>query len=167
MRIGPLSQWCFATTLALSVLPAAAQIAHPVGEGAQPATISPPPAATTVTAATAPSAPPSSPAAAKAPRPMLYYVCGNAGIDSQVHAPDPQHPFNLGVNFASSNPASPPSDVAVKVRRHGRVLMDFVAAGPNCRFSLPDAEYRVEATYQGTMKFDIVKTGTLDARIAW
>ncbi|MEK6418328.1 MAG: hypothetical protein V4801_01885 [Burkholderia gladioli] len=155
--------------MAVSVLPAAAQIAHPVGEGAQPATITPPPVVAAATApapaATAPSVP--APATAKGPRPMLYYVCGNADIDSQVHAPDPQHPFNLGVNFASSNTASPLSDVAVKVRRHGRVLMDFVAAGPNCRFSLPDAEYRVEATYQGTMKFDIVKTGKLDAQITW
>jgi len=159
------SQWCLATTLAASVLPAGAQIAHPVGEGAQPATITPPPAVAAATPPATPSTP--APTSAKTPRPMLYYVCGNADIDKQVHAPDPQHPFNLGVNFAASNTASPPSDVAVKVRRHGRVLMDFVAAGPNCRFSLPDAEYRVEATYQGAMKFDIVKTGDLDARITW
>ncbi len=151
-----------AAACAACVLPAGAQIANPAAQGT-----------TTVAAAQAPAAPAPSAAAAtpataaSAPRPMLYYVCGKAGLEHQVTSPDPHHPFNLGVSFAAANGASPASDVAVKVRRHGRVLMQFVAAGPHCLFSVPDAEYRVEGTYQGEMKFDIVQTGNLNAQLRW
>ncbi|WP_246794104.1 hypothetical protein [Burkholderia perseverans] len=144
--------------LAAFVANADAQITNPVSQGAS-----------APTAVAAPPAPAPSPAAptAQAPRPMLYYVCGNAGIDTQMTSPDPRHPFNLGVSFVSANAASPPSDVAVKVRRHGRVLMEFVAAGPHCLFSVPDGEYRVEGTAHGDMKFEIVQTGNLNAQIKW
>lgn len=98
---------------------------------------------------------------------MLYYVCGNAGMESHVTSPDPQHPFNLGVTFVSSADSGPLTQVAVKLRRHGRVLMDFVAAGPYCLFSVPDADYRIEGTYRGEMKFEIVQTGNLNAQIKW
>jgi len=69
---------------------------------------------------------------------MLYYVCGQAGLEKTVTSPDPKHPFNLGITFAQQNGA-PASDVAVRLRRHGRVLMDFVAGGPHCLFSVPSA----------------------------
>jgi hypothetical protein len=98
---------------------------------------------------------------------MLYYVCGNAGIEGRVNSPDPQHPFNLGVNFISSSNGEPLTDVAVKVRRHGRVLMEFIAAGPHCLFAVPDADYRVEGTWRGEMKFEIVQTGNMNAQIKW
>ncbi|MCG5076165.1 hypothetical protein [Paraburkholderia tagetis] len=154
-----------------------AQIARPVGtQSAQsttpmaPATPSAPaaptasPTSAAATAATAATPRTTSPAA---PQQMLYYVCGNTNIDAHVTSPDPQHPFNLGVTFVSSSGGAPLADVSVKVRRHGRVLMEFVASGPHCLFSMPDAEYRVEGTYRGEMKFEIVQTGTMNAQIKW
>jgi hypothetical protein len=102
-----------------------------------------------------------------APQQMLYYVCGNTNIDGRVTSPDPQHPFNLGVTFVASSNGAPLTNVSVKVRRHGRVLMDFVASGPHCLFSVPEADYRIEGTYRGEMKFEIVQTGTLNAQIKW
>jgi len=104
---------------------------------------------------------------AAAPEQMLYYVCGGADVGGRAKSPDPAHPFNLGVSFVSASDGSPLSDVSVKVRRHGRVLMDFVAAGPHCLFSVPDADYRVEGMYRGEMKFEIVQTGNLNAQIKW
>jgi hypothetical protein len=136
-----------------TALHADAQIARPAGAAGMQST-----------APMAPSAPPTS---AAAPQPMLYYVCGNPGMDTHVTSPDPQHPFNLGVSFTTASDGAPLKDVAVKVRRHGRVLMDFVAAGPHCLFSVPDADYRIEGTYRGEMKFEIVQTGTLNAQIKW
>ncbi|CAB3748731.1 hypothetical protein LMG29542_00749 [Paraburkholderia humisilvae] len=97
---------------------------------------------------------------------MLYYVCGQPGFEKTVTSPDPKHPFNLGVTFEQQNGA-PVSDVAVRLRRHGRVLMDFVAGGPHCLFSVPSASYRIEGTYRGEMKFEIVETGTFDTQIKW
>lgn len=147
-----------------------AQIARPIG--AQYSEPTAPMAAPTQSAPAAPAAPPASTAASArttapgAPQQMLYYVCGNMNIDGHVTSPDPQHPFNLGVSFVSSG-NSPLTEVSVKVRRHGRVLMEFVAAGPHCLFSVPDAEYRVEGTYRGEMKFEIVQTGTMNAQIKW
>ncbi|WP_027797041.1 hypothetical protein [Paraburkholderia acidipaludis] len=133
--------------------PADAQIARPVG--------------TSGTQSAAPLAPSTPPAGSASPQPMLYYVCGNPGIESQVTSPDPQHPFNLGVSFIAATNGAPLTNVSVKVRRHGRVLMDFVAAGPHCLFSVPDADYRIEGTYRGEMKFEIVQTGTMNAEIKW
>ncbi|MGF6900914.1 hypothetical protein [Paraburkholderia sp. GAS348] len=98
---------------------------------------------------------------------MLYYVCGQAGFEKAVTSPDPNHPFNLGVTFVSGQGGAPLSDVSVKLRRHGRVLMDFVASGPRCLFAVPTASYRVEGTYRGEMKFEIVETGTFDTQIKW
>ena len=97
---------------------------------------------------------------------MLYYVCGQAGLEKTVTSPDPKHPFNLGVTFAQQN-GTPAPDVAVRLRRHGRVLMDFVAGGPHCLFSVPSASYRIEGTFRGEMKFEIVETGTFDTQIKW
>ncbi|WP_246025016.1 hypothetical protein [Paraburkholderia dinghuensis] len=110
---------------------------------------------------------PRPPSASPAPQQMLYYVCGKPGIDSHVTSPDPDHPFNMAISFVSASDGALLSDVAVKVRRHGRVLMDFVAAGPHCLFSVPDADYRIEGTYRGEMKFEIVQTGNMNARIKW
>lgn len=145
-----------------------AQIARPVGtQNSQPV----PPM--NAPAPAAPMAPPASPAPAArattpaAPQEMLYYVCGNTNIDSHVSSPDPQHPFNLGVTFVSSQSGAPLTEVSVKVRRHGRVLMDFVASGPHCLFAVPEADYRIEGTYRGEMKFEIVQTGTMNAQIKW
>jgi hypothetical protein len=101
------------------------------------------------------------------PQQMLYYVCGNPGIETHATSPDSAHPFNLGVTFVSAANGAPLSDVSVKVRRHGRVLMDFTAAGPHCLFAVPEADYRIEGTYHGEMKFEIVQTGTLNAQIKW
>ena len=33
---------------------------------------------------------------------MLYYVCGNPGIETHATSPDSAHPFNLGVTFVSA-----------------------------------------------------------------
>ena len=152
-------------------VPAWAQIARPVGtQNSQPTT---PMAAPAPSAPMAPAAPPNSPAPAArttapaAPQQMLYYVCGNSNIDGHVTSPDPQHPFNLGVTFVSSSSGALLTEVAVKVRRHGRVLMDFVASGPHCLFAVPEADYRIEGTYRGEMKFEIVQTGTMNAQIKW
>jgi hypothetical protein len=98
---------------------------------------------------------------------MLYYVCGQAGFEKTVTSPDPKHPFNLGITFVAQQNGAPLSDVAVRLRRHGRVLMDFVAGGPRCLFSVPSASYRIEGTYRGEMKFEIVETGTFDTQIKW
>jgi hypothetical protein len=98
---------------------------------------------------------------------MLYYVCGEAGFEKTVTSPDPKHPFNLGISFAAQQNGKPLSDVAVRLRRHGRVLMDFVAGGPHCLFSVPSASYRIEGTYRGETKFEIVETGTFDTQIKW
>jgi hypothetical protein len=98
---------------------------------------------------------------------MLYYVCGQVGFEKTATSPDPNHPFNLGVTFVSGPGGAPLSDVSVKVRRHGRVLMDFIASGPRCLFAVPTASYRIEGTYRGEMKFEIVETGTFDTQIKW
>jgi hypothetical protein len=111
--------------------------------------------------------PPAAASGSAMPQQMLYYVCGSAAIDSHATSPDPAHPFNLGVTFVSASNGAPLSDVSVKLRRHGRVLMDFIAAGPHCLFAVPDADYRIEGTYRGEMKFEIVQTGTLNAQIKW
>jgi hypothetical protein len=144
-----------------------AQIARPITTASPAMRIAAP-----LPTPSSPSEPAQSPAAAPAassasPQQMLYYVCGDQGIDSHVTSPDPQHPFNLGVSFVSASSGSPLTDVSVKVRRHGRVLMDFVAAGPYCLFSVPEADYRIEGTYHGEMKFGIVQTGTMNAQIKW
>lgn len=98
---------------------------------------------------------------------MLYYVCGKPGIDAHAKPPVQGHPFNMAVSFVSASNGAPLSNVAVKVRRHGRVLMDFVAQGPQCLFSVPEADYRIEGTYRGEMKFEIVQTGTMNAQLKW
>lgn len=122
----------------------------------------------------APGAQPGAPLAANSPstnpasaQTMLYYVCGKRGIDAHAKSPDQGHPFNMSVSFVSASNGAPLSNVAVKVRRHGRVLMDFVAQGPQCLFSVPEADYRIEGTYRGEMKFEIVQTGTMNAQIKW
>lgn len=73
----------------------------------------------------------------------------------------------MAVSFVSASDGAMLSDVSVKVRRHGRVLMEFVAAGPHCLFSVPEADYRIEGTYRGEMKFEIVQTGNMNAQIKW
>ncbi len=98
---------------------------------------------------------------------MLYYVCGETGLEKTVTSPDPKHPFNLGITFVAQPNGAPLSNVSVRLRRHGRVLMDFVAGGPRCLFSVPAADYRIEGTYRGEMKFEIVETGTFDTQIKW
>ncbi|WP_245643941.1 hypothetical protein [Paraburkholderia oxyphila] len=148
-----------------------AQIARPVGaQNSQATTPMAPPAQAAPMAPTAPpasTAPANQTASPAAQQQMLYYVCGNTNIDAHVTSPDPQHPFNLGVTFVSSSSGALLTEVSVKVRRHGRVLMDFIAAGPHCLFSVPEADYRIEGTYRGEMKFEIVQTGTMNAQIKW
>jgi hypothetical protein len=101
------------------------------------------------------------------PQEIPYYVCGKRGFEAHATSPNRKHPFNMGVSFVSGAHGAPLSDVAVKVRRHGRVLLDFVASGPHCLFSAPEADYRIEGTYRGEMKFEIVQTGTMNAQIRW
>jgi hypothetical protein len=149
-------QFALAGTLLIAAAltaPADAQIARPT--------------ASTGTQTTAPLAPSAAPASSASPQQMLYYVCGNPDLESHVTSPDPQHPFNLGISFVTATDGAPLANVSVKLRRHGRVLMDFVAAGPHCLFSVPDADYRIEGTYRGEMKFEIVQTGTMNAQIKW
>ncbi len=98
---------------------------------------------------------------------MLYYVCGQAGLEKTATSPDPKHPYNLGITFVAQQNSAPLSDVAVRLRRHGRILMDFVASGPRCLFSVPSASYRIEGTYHDEMKFEIVETETYDTQIKW
>jgi hypothetical protein len=62
---------------------------------------------------------------------------------------------------------APLTDVSVKLRQHGRVLMDFVASDPHCLFAVPEADYRIEGTYRGEMKYGIVQIGTMNAEIKW
>jgi hypothetical protein len=115
---------------------------------------------------TAPQAASSTDSAAAA-QPMLHYVCSNPRNDARTTPTDQGHPFNMGVSFVSAANGAPLSDVAVKVRRHGRVLLDFVASGSHCLFSAPEADYRIEGTYRGEMKFEIVQTGNMNAQIRW
>lgn len=76
-------------------------------------------------------------------------------------------PYNLGVSFVSEHTGQPLSNVQVRLRRHGRVLVEFAASGSRCLFSVPDASYRVEGTYQGATQFAIVETGTLTTQLRW
>jgi hypothetical protein len=145
----------FLIVTAACVAVAEAQIARPAGSQSMQSTTP------------MPLAPPASSPSAATAQQMLYYVCGNSNLEDHVSSPDPQHPFNLGISFVSSSNGTPLSDVSVKVRRHGRVLMDFVAAGSHCLFSVPDADYRIEGTWKGEMKFEIVQTGTMNAQIKW
>jgi hypothetical protein len=101
------------------------------------------------------------------PQEIPYYVCGKRGFEAHATSPNRKRPFNMGVSFVSGANGAPLSDVAVKVRRHGRVLLDFVASGPHCLFSAPEADYRIEGTWRGEMKFEIVQTGTMNAQIRW
>ncbi|MGF6595373.1 hypothetical protein P3T23_000080 [Paraburkholderia sp. GAS448] len=139
-----------------------------VGTGPAASQIARPATSQTMQPASPQTAQPTAPASgAVAPQQMLYYVCGGAGVDGRATSPDPAHPFNLGVSFISASNGAPLSEVSVKLRRHGRVLMDFIAAGPHCLFSVPEADYRIEGTYRGEMKFEIVQTGNMNAQIKW
>jgi hypothetical protein len=40
-------------------------------------------------------------------------------------------------------------------------------SGPSCFISAPEADYRIEGTYRGEMKFEIVQTGNMSAQIKW
>lgn len=71
------------------------------------------------------------------------------------------------MSFLSGSTGQPLSNVQVRLRRHGRVLVEFNAPGSRCLFSVPDASYRVEGTYQGATQFAIVETGTLTTQLRW
>ncbi|RQR64071.1 hypothetical protein DIE18_07505 [Burkholderia sp. Bp9125] len=101
-----------------------------------------------------------------APRYVVSYICGDARIDGTAPLPPDGRPYNLGVSFATQT-GSPLSNVQVRLRRHGRVLVEFNATGPRCLFSVPDASYRIEGTYQGEMKYGIVETGSLNTQLRW
>ena len=81
--------------------------------------------------------------------------------------PPDGRPYNLGVSFASAKTGQPLANVQVRLRRHGRVLVEFNASGSRCLFSVPDASYRVEGTYQGATQFAIVETGALTTQLKW
>lgn len=98
---------------------------------------------------------------------VISYVCGDTQIDSSAPLPPDGRPYNLGVTFVSAQTGQPLSNVQVRLRRHGRVLVEFNATGPRCLFSLPEASYRVEGTYEGSMQFAIVETGSLTAQLRW
>ncbi|AJY10593.1 hypothetical protein K6W16_26785 [Burkholderia dolosa] len=98
---------------------------------------------------------------------VISYVCGDARVDSTAPLPPDGRPYNLGVSFASAQTGQPLANVQVRLRRHGRVLAEFNAAGSRCLFSAPDAEYRIEGVYQGNLQYAIVETGTLTAQLRW
>ncbi|AOK61664.1 hypothetical protein [Burkholderia ubonensis] len=98
---------------------------------------------------------------------VISYICGDARIDGSAPLPPDGRPYNLGVSFASAQSGNPLVNVQVRLRRHGRVLAEFNAAGPRCLFSVPDASYRIEGTYQGETKFAIVETGVLNTQLRW
>ena len=98
---------------------------------------------------------------------VISYICGAAQIDRTAPLPPDGRPYNLGVSFASARTGQPLANVQVRLRRHGRVLVEFNASGSRCLFSVPDASYRVEGTYQGATQFAIVETGVLTTQLRW
>ena len=96
---------------------------------------------------------------------VISYICGDARIDGTAPLPPDGRPYNLGVSFASARTGQPLANVQVRLRRHGRVLVEFNASGSRCLFSVPDASYRVEGTYQGATQFAIVETGALTTQL--
>lgn len=104
---------------------------------------------------------------AETQRYVISYICGDARIDGSAPLPSDGRPYNLGVSFVSVQTGNPLINVSVRMRRHGRVLAEFNATGSRCLFSVPDASYRIEGTYQGEMKYEIVETGTMDAQLKW
>ncbi|WP_174908426.1 hypothetical protein [Burkholderia diffusa] len=98
---------------------------------------------------------------------VISYICGDARIDGTAPLPPDGRPYNLGVSFVSGASGQPLSNVQVRLRRHGRVLVEFKATGPRCLFSVPDASYRVEGTYQGATQFAVVETGALTTQLRW
>ena len=98
---------------------------------------------------------------------VISYICGDARIDGTAPLPPDGRPYNLGVSFVSGATGQPLSNVQVRLRRHGRVLIEFKATGSRCLFSVPDASYRVEGTYQGATQFAIVETGALTTQLRW
>ncbi|MBN3788358.1 hypothetical protein [Burkholderia sp. Ac-20353] len=102
-----------------------------------------------------------------AQRYVISYICGDARIDGNAPLPADGRPYNLGVSFASAQTGQPLANVQVRLRRHGRVLVEFNASGSRCLFSVPDASYRIEGTYQGDMKYAIVETGALNTQLRW
>ncbi|MCA8271218.1 hypothetical protein LGN17_01605 [Burkholderia sp. AU30280] len=113
---------------------------------------------------------PPAPAPASDPgtgRYVISYICGDARIDGTAPLPPDGRPYNLGVSFASAKTGQPLANVQVRLRRHGRVLVEFNASGPRCLFSVPDASYRVEGTYQGATQFAIVETGAMTTQLRW
>ncbi|MBN3840011.1 hypothetical protein [Burkholderia sp. Ac-20349] len=120
------------------------------------------------TLASQPPAPAPAPASDPgAGRYVISYICGDARIDGTAPLPPDGRPYNLGVSFASAKTGQPLANVQVRLRRHGRVLVEFNASGSRCLFSVPDASYRVEGTYQGATQFAIVETGALTTQLRW
>ncbi|HDR9036534.1 TPA: hypothetical protein QDB07_004049 [Burkholderia vietnamiensis] len=108
------------------------------------------------------------PASGIAPgRYMISYICGDARIDGTAPLPPDGRPYNLGVSFVSGGTGQPLSNVQVRLRRHGRVLVEFKSSGPRCLFSVPDASYRIEGTYAGATQFAVVETGALTTQLKW
>jgi hypothetical protein len=97
----------------------------------------------------------------------ISYVCGDATLDQHPPPTSDGHAFNLGVSFASAKTGEALSNVAVRLRRHGRVLLDFTAIGPRCLFSVPEADYRLEGIYSGEMRFEIVEPGSMNTQMRW
>ncbi|RQR40332.1 hypothetical protein DIE23_01415 [Burkholderia sp. Bp9143] len=115
-----------------------------------------------------PQTPTDTPASGASPgRYVISYICGDARIDGTAPLPPDGRPYNLGVSFVSGANGQPLSNVQVRLRRHGRVLVEFKATGSRCLFSVPDASYRVEGTYQGATQFAVVETGTLATQLRW
>ena len=97
---------------------------------------------------------------------VISYICGDARIDGTAPLPPDGRPYNLGVSFASAKTGQPLANVHAPAA-HGRVLVEFNASGSRCLFSVPDASYRVEGTYQGATQFAIVETGALTTQLKW
>lgn len=95
---------------------------------------------------------------------MITFVCGAQNLSS-ANTPDGGQ-YNLGVLFVTPSLLSTEA-IQVKLFRHGRVLVDFVALGPRGLFALPDASYRIEATANGETKDKTVNTGSFINEIRW
>ena len=104
---------------------------------------------------------------ADAQRYAISYVCGDGRIDEIASLPPDGRPYNLGVSFESAQAGKPIDNVEVRLRRHGRILVAFNTKGSRCLFSVPDASYRIEATYQGEDKYAIVQAGELTTQLRW
>ena len=102
---------------------------------------------------------------------VVAFAClAHAGAQTQPGGGAPASgiaPGRYMMSFVSGGTGQPLSNVQVRLRRHGRVLVEFKSSGPRCLFSVPDASYRIEGTYAGATQFAVVETGALTTQLKW